>query len=95
MQVTAEKYKTQVLSNAYWTAAQQAVLLLTPAVKLLRLADGDTPTTGKLHWYAHKVRAARALGLSAAVECTCLQAGCILHVACTLGYHQGCLRASQ
>jgi len=43
------------LSSEYWETAQNTKALLEPLVKLLRLADGDTPTTGKLHYYAHKV----------------------------------------
>lgn len=44
-----------LLSNEYWETAQKTNSLLEPLVKLLRLADGDTPTTGKVHYYAHKV----------------------------------------
>jgi hypothetical protein len=44
-----------LLSSEYWETAQNTKNLLEPLVKLLRLADGDTPTTGKLHYYAHKV----------------------------------------
>jgi hypothetical protein len=44
-----------LLSSKYWENVQNTINLLEPLVKLLRLADGDTPTTGKVHYYAHKV----------------------------------------
>jgi hypothetical protein len=56
VQATAEGFKSQLLSDAYWTPIQQIIQLLEPAIKLLRLADGDTPTTSKVHYYAHKVK---------------------------------------
>lgn len=78
MQTTAETYKAQLLSDAYWTPVQQVIQLLEPVVKLLRLADGDTPTTGKLHYYAHKViHAADGMGSRVAKIVGCLH--CQLH----------------
>jgi len=52
---TAEAHKGVVLSAAHWAATQQAVTVCEPIIKLLRLADGDTPSTGKIHYYAFKV----------------------------------------
>jgi hypothetical protein len=56
MQAVAEKHKQLVLSSGYWQLVKQTKDMLEPLVKLLRLCDGDTPTAGKVHYYAHKVR---------------------------------------
>lgn len=55
-QTAAENHKARILCSEYWTNVANTKTLLEPLIKLLRLADGDTPTTGKVHYYAHKVR---------------------------------------
>lgn len=51
----AEGYKELLLSSEYWRRVTAAVTLCEPLVKLLRLADSNTPSTGKIHYYAAKV----------------------------------------
>jgi hypothetical protein len=51
----AEGYKELLLSSEYWRRVSAAVTLCEPLVKLLRLADSNTPSTGKIHYYAAKV----------------------------------------
>lgn len=55
-QATAEEHKDTILSAAYWKAVKQACTLAEPIIKLLRNADGDTPSAGKVHYYAHKIK---------------------------------------
>jgi DNA-directed RNA polymerase subunit K/omega len=45
----AELYKELILSSAYWKVVQQAVAVCSPIYNLLRMADGETAMTGKLH----------------------------------------------
>jgi hypothetical protein len=52
---TAEAYKELLLSSEYWRRVSAALALCEPLVKLLRLSDSNTPSTGKIHYYAAKV----------------------------------------
>jgi hypothetical protein len=61
LQATAESFKELILSNEYWQGVDAAVAVCEPIVKLLRLADGDTPATGKVHYYSSKVRQSNML----------------------------------
>jgi hypothetical protein len=80
LQTNADKHKTLILCSEYWTNVANTKKLLEPLIKLLRLADGDTPTTGKVHYYAHKVRCSSRLAVS-------LQSAWLNQVgACMTGY---------
>lgn len=52
----AEEYKDTILSAAYWKAVKQACSLAEPIIKLLRNADSNTPSVGKVHYYAYKIK---------------------------------------
>lgn len=55
-QDAANTHKDIILSSAHWTAAEQAFSVCEPILRLLRFADGDVPSSGKIHYYAYKVQ---------------------------------------
>jgi hypothetical protein len=56
VQDKAEDFKATILSEAHWRVVGQAVQLCEPIIKLLRMADGDSPSVGKIHSRAHAVQ---------------------------------------
>ena len=52
----ADGYRDLWADSDYWQGVEAAVSICEPIVKLLRHADSNTPTTGKIHYYASKVR---------------------------------------
>jgi hypothetical protein len=76
MQTAAEQHKQLILSSNYWETLGKTITLLEPLVKLLRLADGDTPSMGKVHYHAFKVRsqvpAPATVQQRTLVACACL-----------------------
>jgi hypothetical protein len=72
LQDKAEEFKATILGTAHWSVVQQAVQLCEPIIKLLRIADGDSPSVGKIHSRAYAVQqqlasAQQQLGVPAAV----------------------------
>lgn len=69
-QAGAEEHKDTVLSAAYWKSVKLLCDLVEPIIKLLRNSDGDTPTVGKVHYYAYKIKEHLAgdVGLSAGTQ---------------------------
>jgi hAT family C-terminal dimerisation region len=59
-----------ILSSRFWKNCDSIVTLLEPAVCLMRMADGDTPCTGKMYYKCFEVgqhlRGSKVDGLSAA-----------------------------
>jgi hypothetical protein len=45
-----------VLDAGYWFKLEMAATLCRPIYRLLRIADGDVPSVGKVHYYAAQVR---------------------------------------
>lgn len=56
VQDKAQDFKATILSDAFWQVVEQAVQLYEPIVKLLRIADGDSPSVGKIHSRAYAVQ---------------------------------------
>lgn len=69
-QAAADEHKSTILSASHWKVVDQALEMCEPIIKLLRNADSDVPTTGKIHYYAYKVKqhlAAAGAGVPAPV----------------------------
>jgi hypothetical protein len=45
----ADEIKSLILGSAHWEVVEQVVKLCEPIIRLLRIADGDSPSTGKIH----------------------------------------------
>jgi hypothetical protein len=68
----ADEIKSLILGSAHWEVVEQVVKLCEPIIRLLRIADGDSPSTGKIHSRAYGVQqhiatAERELSIPAAV----------------------------